>query len=126
MAKDYYKMTKALFGFRDKLDELSNKKNQKLVDYLENKEINLRDEELAYPDTTEISKSTGLLRHKATSLIQELYIEALEYLSYNSLTIKEAVQVLYVHSHMTKKVPFTKTIKRKLNKCLYGFRFNCQ
>lgn len=97
MAKDYYKMIKALFGFRDKLDGISNSKNQKLVDFLRNTEVNPRDEEQVYPDITEISKSTALPRHKVISLIQELYTEALEYLSYNSLTIKEAIQILYIH-----------------------------
>lgn len=97
MAKDYYKMIKALFGFRDKLDRISKNKNQMLVDFFREKEINLRDDEQVYPNISEISKSTGLPRHKVTSLIQDLYNEALEYLSYNSLTIKEAVQILYIH-----------------------------
>lgn len=97
MAKDYYKMIKALFGFRDHLHALTNKKNQKLVDYLTTEEIDLRDEELEYPDTTKISQITGLSRPKVASLIQELYTETLEHLSYNSLLIKEAVQILYIH-----------------------------
>lgn len=90
-------MIKALFGLKDHLHALANKNNQKLVDYLTNKELDLSDEELEYPDTTEISKDTGLPRPKVASLIQRLYTETLEHLSYDSLHIKEAVQILHIH-----------------------------
>ncbi|HEY6436844.1 MAG TPA: hypothetical protein VIY47_09645 [Ignavibacteriaceae bacterium] len=59
--------------------------------------MDLSDHDLGFPETTEIAKSIGLPRHKVTGLVQDLYVDMLEYFSDNSLTIKEAVQVLYIH-----------------------------
>lgn len=59
--------------------------------------MDLSDHDLGFPETTEIAKSIGLPRQYVTGLVQDLYVDMLEYFSDNSFIIKNHVQVIYIH-----------------------------
>lgn len=90
-------MIKALFGFKEHLDKIERGKFQMLSNYIRNKEVNIVDNEQVFPNTAEISKSTGLARHKVTRLVHELYVETLEYFNDHSLALTESILVIYIH-----------------------------
>jgi hypothetical protein len=97
MALDYYKMVKALFGFRNSLPKIETERNGKLINYILNKNLEFDDDDLVYPDAIVIAKVIGVAKHKVRGMIQALYSDLLLYHSDNSLILKKAVKVLYIH-----------------------------
>jgi len=55
MSLDYYKMIKALFGFRPTSQDFK-QQNHKLVDYFPGKEMDLSDNGEGFQETIEITK----------------------------------------------------------------------
>lgn len=97
MALDYYKMIKTLFGFRSDLPKVETEKNGTLIKYILDRNLEFDDDDLVYPDVMAIAKEIGVAKHKVRSMIQDLYSDILLYYSDNSLILKKAVQVLYIH-----------------------------
>jgi len=96
MGLNYALVVSTLFQFRDRLPELSTKKNKNIIKYFQETAFDPNDEETPTPELKEIAQVAGLSRPKVNEIVRDLYAKLLDSFNNKPIAIKQSTITVHI------------------------------
>lgn len=96
MGLNYALVVSTLFRFRDRLTDLSTRKNQGVIKYFQETPFDPKDDEAQTPELKAIAQIIGLPRSKVNEIVRDLYVRLLDSFRIDPIIIKQNYVTVHI------------------------------